>query len=162
MEKLYDQKRTGKIFSIYHMIHIGLIGAICEKGKYASEQTLGKIQNFKTDFPTFPIDFVLQKMTEDILKLNTREKLKKLIYKHQFLINHHQHLQIGFKKFCNYNIRKLRCNECYKRNNSNKRQHSPDTDEGNKKPKFNIPEAEDPMEEMELNPQKLNKGKKKI
>ncbi|PKC12963.1 hypothetical protein RhiirA5_411179 [Rhizophagus irregularis] len=62
----------------------------------------------------------------------------------------------------NYNIRKLRCNECYKRNNSNKRQHSPDTDEGNKKPKFNIPEAEDPMEEMELNPQKLNKGKKKI
>ncbi|GET58663.1 hypothetical protein GLOIN_2v1789680 [Rhizophagus irregularis DAOM 181602=DAOM 197198] len=96
MEKLYDQKRTGKIFSIYHMIHIGLIGAICEKGKYASEQTLGKIQNFKTDFPTFPIDFVLQKMTEDILKLNTREKLKKLIYKHQFLINHHQHLQIVY------------------------------------------------------------------
>ncbi|GET53072.1 hypothetical protein GLOIN_2v1789680 [Rhizophagus irregularis DAOM 181602=DAOM 197198] len=75
-KKLYDQKRTGKIFSIYHMIHIGLIGAICEKGKYASEQTLGKIQNvinnFKTDFPTFPIDF---------LKLNAREKLKKLIYK---------------------------------------------------------------------------------
>ncbi|CAB4374985.1 unnamed protein product [Rhizophagus irregularis] len=36
---------------------------------------------FKTDFPTFPIDFVLQKMTEDILKLNAREKLKKLICK---------------------------------------------------------------------------------
>ncbi|CAB4438156.1 unnamed protein product [Rhizophagus irregularis] len=48
------------------------------------------------------------------------------------------------------------------KNNSNKRPHTPDTDEGNKKPKFNIPEAEDPMEEMELNPQKLNKGKKKI
>lgn len=69
---------------------------------------------------------------------------------------------IFYDAYSNYNIRKLRCNECYKRNNSNKRQHSPDTDEGNKKPKFNIPEAEDPMEEMELNPQKLNKGKKKI
>jgi hypothetical protein len=55
----------------------------------------------------------------------------------------------------------LRCDKCYKRNNSNKRPHTPDTDEGNKKPKFNISEAEDPMEEMELNPQKLNKGKKK-
>ncbi|GET53071.1 hypothetical protein GLOIN_2v1789680 [Rhizophagus irregularis DAOM 181602=DAOM 197198] len=64
-KKLYDQKRTGKIFSIYHMIHIGLIGAICEKGKYASEQTLGKIQNVINNY----------------LKLNAREKLKKLIYK---------------------------------------------------------------------------------
>ncbi|UZO07905.1 uncharacterized protein OCT59_028175 [Rhizophagus irregularis] len=41
---------------------------------------------FKTNFPTFPIDFVLQKMTEISLEIrlklmNAREKLKKLIYK---------------------------------------------------------------------------------
>ncbi|PKY53448.1 hypothetical protein RhiirA4_471659, partial [Rhizophagus irregularis] len=42
--------------------------------KYASEQTPGKIRSvitsFKSDFPTFPVsvgDFVLQKITEDIV-----------------------------------------------------------------------------------------------
>ncbi|CAG8734501.1 14038_t:CDS:2 [Rhizophagus irregularis] len=50
------------------------LNATCEKGKYASEQVPGKIQNvinsFKSDFPTFPIsvgDFVLQKIIEDIV-----------------------------------------------------------------------------------------------
>ncbi|CAB4426678.1 unnamed protein product [Rhizophagus irregularis] len=50
------------------------LNATCEKGKYASEQEPGKIQNvinsFKSDFPTFPIsvgDFVLQKIIEDIV-----------------------------------------------------------------------------------------------
>ncbi|PKY63225.1 hypothetical protein RhiirA4_433030, partial [Rhizophagus irregularis] len=50
------------------------LNATCEKGKYASEQTPGKIRSvitsFKSDFPTFPVsvgDFVLQKITEDIV-----------------------------------------------------------------------------------------------
>ncbi|CAG8507218.1 10030_t:CDS:2 [Rhizophagus irregularis] len=41
------------------------------------------------------------------------------------------------------------------------RPSTPDTDESNKKPKFNIPEPEDPMEEMELDLPKPNKGKRK-
>ncbi|CAB4410886.1 unnamed protein product [Rhizophagus irregularis] len=92
-KKKKQPKRTGKIFFNYHMIHIGLIGqrnlrdrlnATCEKGKYASEQTPGKIRSvitsvssFKSDFPTFPVsvgDFVLQKITEDIV--GNWEKIK--------------------------------------------------------------------------------------
>ncbi|PKY42646.1 hypothetical protein RhiirA4_506583 [Rhizophagus irregularis] len=61
----------------------------------------------------------------------------------------------------NYNIGKLRCDECYKNSINNKRSPTPDTDEGNKKPKYNIPEPEDPMEEMELDLLKPNKGKEK-
>ncbi|CAB4400569.1 unnamed protein product [Rhizophagus irregularis] len=45
--------------------------------------------------------------------------------------------------------RKLRCDECHENSVNNKRPPTPDTDEGNKKPKFNIPEPEDPMQDME-------------
>ncbi|EXX67052.1 hypothetical protein RirG_117900 [Rhizophagus irregularis DAOM 197198w] len=54
------------------------------------------------------------------------------------------------------------CNECHENSVNNKRPPTPDTDEGNKKPKFNIPEPEDPMQDMELNPPRIqNKGKEK-
>ncbi|CAB4393769.1 unnamed protein product [Rhizophagus irregularis] len=61
----------------------------------------------------------------------------------------------------NYNIGKLRCDKCYENSINNKRPPIPDTDEGNKKPKFEIPEPEDPMVEMDLDPPKPNKGKGK-
>ncbi|CAG8744525.1 17845_t:CDS:2, partial [Cetraspora pellucida] len=50
------------------------LNACCQKGKYASEQNQEIVQKviekFKSDFPTFPVsvgDFVLQKLSEDII-----------------------------------------------------------------------------------------------
>jgi hypothetical protein len=69
---------------------------------------------------------------------------------------------VFYDAYSNYNIGKLRCDECYERSNDNKRSSTPDTNEGNKKPKFNIPDPEDPLERMELNPQSSdNKGKER-
>ncbi|POG57729.1 hypothetical protein GLOIN_2v1489129 [Rhizophagus irregularis DAOM 181602=DAOM 197198] len=69
---------------------------------------------------------------------------------------------IFYEAYSNYKIGKLRCNECHENSVNNKRPPTPDTDEGNKKPKFNIPEPEDPMQDMELNPPRIqNKGKEK-
>ncbi|CAB4383930.1 unnamed protein product [Rhizophagus irregularis] len=64
MEKKNNQKKTGKIFFNYHMIHIGLI------------------RQFKSNFPTFSVsveDFVLQKITENIVGNWTEIEHKKKI-----------------------------------------------------------------------------------
>ncbi|CAG8696496.1 22314_t:CDS:2 [Rhizophagus irregularis] len=68
---------------------------------------------------------------------------------------------VFYETYSNYNIGKLRCDKCYENSINNKRPPIPDTDEGNKKPKFEIPEPEDPMVEMDLDPPKPNKGKGK-
>ncbi|CAB4375187.1 unnamed protein product [Rhizophagus irregularis] len=69
---------------------------------------------------------------------------------------------IFYEAYSNYKIGKLRCDECHENSVNNKRPPTPDTEEGNKKPKFNIPEPEDPMQDMELDPPKpQNKGKGK-
>ncbi|PKY57756.1 hypothetical protein RhiirA4_479074 [Rhizophagus irregularis] len=68
---------------------------------------------------------------------------------------------VFYEVYSNYNIGKLRCDKCYENSINNKRPPISDTDEGNKKPKFEIPEPEDPMVEMDLDPPKLNKGKGK-
>ncbi|PKY33798.1 hypothetical protein RhiirB3_453008, partial [Rhizophagus irregularis] len=54
------------------------------------------------------------------------------------------------------------CDECHENSVNNKRPPTPDTDKCNKKPKFNISEPKDPMQDMELDPPKpQNKGKGK-
>ncbi|RGB35526.1 hypothetical protein C1646_759223 [Rhizophagus diaphanus] len=69
---------------------------------------------------------------------------------------------VFYEAYSNYNIGKLKCNECYENSINNKRPPTPDTDERNKKPKFNLPEPEDPMQKMELNlPKSQDKGKRK-
>ncbi|CAB4436769.1 unnamed protein product [Rhizophagus irregularis] len=71
---------------------------------------------------------------------------------------------IFHKAYSNYGIGKLRCDKCHENSINNKRPPTPETDEGNKKPKYNIPEPEDPMQDMELDPPKpqtKGKGKQK-
>ncbi|GBC24751.2 hypothetical protein GLOIN_2v1780098 [Rhizophagus irregularis DAOM 181602=DAOM 197198] len=69
---------------------------------------------------------------------------------------------VFYEAYSNYKIGKLRCNECHENSVNNKRPPTPDTDKCNKKPKFNISEPKDPMQDMELDPPKpQNKGKGK-
>ncbi|CAG8836676.1 19655_t:CDS:2, partial [Cetraspora pellucida] len=81
-EKKIKKAKIGKVSLTCHMIHIGPIknlrdwlNACCQNRKYASEQEQEIVQKvikkFKSDFPTFPVsveDFVLQKLTEDIIE----------------------------------------------------------------------------------------------
>ena len=57
-----------------------------------------------------------------------------------------------------YGLMKLKCDNCF----DGKRPLTPDSEEDKKKVRFNIPEPEDPIESMELDPEpQINKRKEK-